>query len=135
MTIHITAGECLKDILEKRYSQETFVPFNEAMMTGSYTAGLFSDEFIQERADTHQTSVAEYKEKLQGFLEFLNRMDLYDEVVLWFGDEPFCQANTRAVLQTLKERKFQGKVRLHIVTEETGDIKSTHDCTVSVGLH
>ena len=122
MKANITAGQCLNTILEKKYPTETFIPFNEAMITGAYSSKLFSPSFIEERAKTHNVSTAEYRNTLQAFLSFLERIDKYNEAVLWFGDEPFCRENTKTVLQTLREYGFQGKIVLHIVVEETGEI-------------
>jgi hypothetical protein len=120
--INITAGDCLNEILKRKYPDEHFVPFGEAMITGSYTAKLFSEEFMQERADTHNVSLQLYKEKLQGFLSFLKEIDEYKNVALWFGDEPFCGANLKVLLQTLKEYNYQGELVFNTVIEETGDV-------------
>lgn len=122
MKIHITAGDCLNEILTKKYPDDTFIPFGEAMITGGYTAKLFSEEFMQERADTHNVSLEIYKKKLQGFLSFLTDIKSYKSVTLWFGDEPFCQANAKAVLQTLDGYGYQGELVLNTVIEETGDV-------------
>ena len=122
MKINITAGDCLNEILKRKYPNENFVPFGEAMLTGGYTSKLFSEAFMQERADTHKVSLQVYKQKLQGFLAFLTEIKLYDNIVLWFGDEPFCQTNVKVLLQTLKEYGYQGKILLNTVVEETGDV-------------
>ena len=125
MKINITAGNCLNKILENKYSNEIFVAFCESMITGVYYSKLFSQEFIKERAITHNISVKEYKENLKGFLDFLNNINLYTEVVLWFGDEPFCNENKKIVLQTLVEYNYLGKLILNIVEEETGKLIQT----------
>ena len=122
MKIHITAGDCLNAILEKIYPNERFVPFGEAMINGTYQSKLFSPAFIQERAKVHNVSVETYTQKLRGFLDFLQHIHQYDDVTLWFGDEPFCQANTDTVLQTLEEYGYKGKLVLNVVIEETGEI-------------
>ena len=123
MRINITAGECLNNILKDKYKDEYFIPFNEAMIEGSYTSRLFSKEFIIERSNTHNVSEEEYIFKLNGFLNFLENINSYDEVVLWFGDEPFCVINTNVILETLKEYDYKGKLTVNIVDELTGDIK------------
>ena len=123
MRINITAGECLNNILKDKYKDEYFIPFNEAMIEGKYTSRLFSKEFIAERSNTHNVSEEEYTFKLKGFLNFLENINSYDEVVLWFGDEPFCMANTNAILEILKEYEYKGKVEINIVDELTGEIK------------
>ena len=122
MRVHITAGKFLNDKLKELYPQEEFIPFNEAMIVGEYTSKLFSETFMEERAKTHRVSIRDYKENLRAFIEFLKDIRQYDEVVLWFGEEPFCVKNTEIVLQTLREYNFQGVVVLNIVVEETGQI-------------
>ena len=122
MKMNITAGDCLNAILTAKYPTERFIPFGEAMIQGEYTSKLFSEAFIQERARTHNVSIETYKAKLSGFLAFLNEPNRYTHIVLWFGDEPFCQANVKTVLQTLKEYRYHGKITLNTVVEETGEI-------------
>ena len=122
MKINITAGECLNKILQEKYPNETFIPFNEAMIKGGYNTKLFSEEFIIERSSIHNVSKEEYENKLALFLDFLNNINKYSEVILWFGDEPFCKKNIEIVILTLKEYRFLGNVTLNIVDEETGEI-------------
>ena len=125
MKMNITAGKFLNGKLEKIYPKEKFIPFNEGMIVGEYTSKLFSDAFMEERAKVHQVSIQDYKENLREFIEFLKDIRQYDEVVLWFGEEPFCEKNTEVVLQTLQEYNFQGTILLHIVEEETGEIQKS----------
>ena len=122
MKVNITAGECLNRILEARHPGECFVPFNEAMNQGTYSAPLFSEEFVRERAAVHGVSEAEYLEKLSGFMDVLKHAGEYDEIVLWFGDEPFCVANRRTVLEALRGHGCRRSILLNIVNEETGGI-------------
>lgn len=121
MTINITAGECLKEILETKYN-DSFIPFNEAMSIGSYSAKLFSDDFIKERANTHKVSEMEYRNKLKLFLDFIHNIANYDSVVLWFGDDDFCKANISIVLKSLDEYNYKGQIKINIVDELKGDI-------------
>ena len=122
MKVNITAGECLNRILEARHPGECFVPFNEAMNQGTYSAPLFSEEFVRERAVVHGVSEAEYLEKLSGFMEILKHAGEYDEIVLWFGDEPFCVANSQTVLDALRGHGCRRSILLNIVNEGNGDI-------------
>ena len=122
MKVNITAGECLNRILEVRHPDECFVPFNEAMIRGTYSAPLFSEDFVRERAIVHGVSEAEYLEKLSGFMDVLKHAGEYDEIVLWFGDEPFCIENRRTVLDTLRMYGYRRGILLNIVNEKTGDI-------------
>ena len=122
MKVNITAGECLNRILQDKYPGERFVPFNEAMSQGTYSAPLFSEEFVRERAVVHGVSETEYLEKLSGVMEVLKHAGEYDEIVLWFGNEPFCVENRRTVLDALRGFGYRRSILLNIVHEETGDI-------------
>lgn len=131
--INITAGDCLNEILQKKYPDEIFVPFREAMVDGIYTSELFSDAFMAERAAVHHISESEYRSKLFEFLQVLDHADSYDEIALWFGDEPFCTENAKTVLQAFHNLRFGGRIVLHIVDESNGEIRRTEVQTEAAG--
>ncbi len=120
--INITAGDCLNGILQRRYPEERFIPFREAMIEGRYTAPLFSEAFIRERAAFHGVTETEYRENLAGFLEVLARPKAYNEIVLWFGEEPFCVENRETVLAALRQYGYRRSLQQNTVIEETGEI-------------
>ena len=122
MRINVTASDCLNQILSEMHPKETFVPFREAMVEGPCSFPPFSDEFLAERAYFHNSSLEDYKKHMAPFLELLDHLSDYSEIVLWFGDEPFCKRNTEVVIDTLRTRGFQGSIVLNIVNEETGVI-------------
>jgi len=122
MSIHVTAGDCLNRILSAKYPEETFIPFREAMIDGPCSFAPFSDEFLAERASFHGCTLGEYKKHMAPFLDLLGRMSNYSEIVLWFGDEPFCRNNSETVIAALKLRGYQGSITLNIVIEETGQV-------------
>lgn len=122
MNINITAGDCLNNILVNIYKDETFVPFREAMNVGNYKSELFSKEFLIERSVTHNVSLDEYKEKINGFLEIIKNINKYQEIKLWFGNDDFCLENLKIVLQTIFLNNYKGSIILNTVVEETGEI-------------
>ena len=128
MKVNITAGECLNELLESKYPGECFIPFNEAMIRGTYSSPLFSEEFIRERAGVHGVSEAAYLEKLSGFMDVLSHAGEYDEIVLWFGDEPFCVQNRRTVIEALRVHGYCRNILLNIVHEENGNIIRQEIC-------
>lgn len=125
MKINITAGECLKEILEKIYPNLVFIPFNEAMIKGSYSSRLFSNEFLIERANVHNVTIDEYKRNMQGFLNIINNVNQYSEISLYFGGEEFCVCNRLVVLNALKEYGYKGKIISNIVDENNGNVLSS----------
>ena len=122
MKINITAGDCLNNILTNIYKGEDFIPFREAMIIGTYSNKLFSEEFLLERSEAHKVSLKEYKEKISCFINVLENINSYVEIVLWFGDEPFCVENTKIVIKTIKEHNYTNKLILNIVDETTGKV-------------
>lgn len=125
MRTNIAAGDCLSYILSAKYPKEEFVPFREAMIEGPNSYEPFSDEFLAERADFHGCSLKEYKKYMASFLQVLDRLPKYREIVLWFGEEPFCKKNVEVVIGTLKQRGFLGPITLNTVIEETGEVVLT----------
>lgn len=115
--LNITAGEELNNKFKK--DGEIWIPFNEAMIKGEYASPLFSKEFCLQRSKVHAVTLEEYKSKLSLFLDVLHRLNDYDEIRLWFGDEPFCQKNREVILQTLMQYKYSGIIILYIVDEIT----------------
>lgn len=122
MDINITSGERLNKILTKKHPNDLFIPFNEAMIEGSYQSNLFSEEFIVERANTHNVSVSEYKAKLKDFLILLENPNKYGKIYLWFGDEPFCRENRKTVIESLSVYGYKGEIINYIVDEIKGEI-------------
>lgn len=124
MTINITAGDCLNDILSSSLEGH-FVPFGEAMENGAIIYPLFSDEFVAARCKHHNVDEELYRSKLSGFIEFVKNPNIYSEVVLWFGDDDFCKANIKVVYEVLKEINYNGTIKENIVDEITGAIKTS----------
>ncbi len=92
------------------------------MLQGGYSAPLFTKEFAQERAAVHGIGVEEYQGKLSGFMQVLEHAREYNKIVLWFGNEPFCVANRKTVMETLRQYGYSHDILLNIVDETTGDI-------------
>ena len=128
-SIHIVPGESFKKILSKKLKKENIkglhkeiVPFNEALIRGKISEPLFNDEFINLRCGELGVSRSVYVKRISKFVKFLQNANDYDEVLLWFGAEPFCQANLSGVLKCLKQVLFKGKIIVNLVNELTGEI-------------
>ena len=118
-TLHITSGEYFNATLKTKYGK-IGVPFNEAMMTGNAHEELFSSDFVSLRAKTHGVSETLYQEKLEPFLNALQKPD-WDEIVLWFGKDVFCQMNMLTVLAYLEKQKYHGTVYVQYIDDETSE--------------
>ncbi|REE55337.1 AraC family transcriptional regulator [Paenibacillus taihuensis] len=101
-----------------------YVPFNEAMCSNDTTDTIFSDEFKQLRASGHQVPLQKYEEITLTPLKpmFENK---YKCIVLWFGDDMFCQINLLTVLAYLEQVGYDGKVYFHMVNEMNYEVEET----------
>jgi len=123
--INITSGQMLNELLSQRYPGERFIPFNEAMIKGTYTAEPFSGAFIRERALCHGVTEEEYRDTMKDILTYLEDVNAAEHIVTWFGGEDFCLANKRVLFMTLKNKGFAGHLTCNTVDETTGKILNT----------
>lgn len=120
--INITNGSYLNSYLQNKYPNETFIPFNEAMIEGNPILPIFSDDFINERCQTHQVSKESYFENIEDFLTFSKNITSYESIVLWFGKDMFCQVNLLTVLAYLHQENYHNPIYLNLIDEETYEI-------------
>ncbi|MGE7110371.1 helix-turn-helix domain-containing protein [Lysinibacillus sp. NPDC047702] len=102
-----------------------YAPFNEAMCVNDTVRTIFSDSFKEIRAKGHQVSLAEYEAIT--VVPLLNSLFLknYQCIVLWFGEDMFCQMNLLTILAYLEQISFKGTIYYHAVREETYDVKES----------
>jgi hypothetical protein len=118
--INITNGDCFNKYISQRLAG-FFIPFKEAMIEGNPLFPLFDDSFCQERTNTHMSSSAlEYRKHMGDFLT-VNFND-FDEIVLWFGKDAFCQLNLLTVLAYLKQIDYKGNIYLNTIVDETNTV-------------
>ncbi|MFJ7669325.1 helix-turn-helix domain-containing protein [Lysinibacillus sp. NPDC097195] len=94
-----------------------YAPFNEAMCVNATTSQVFDKEFIKKRAYGHQDSVENYIQKVIAPLERLFNKE-YKCIVLWFGEDMFCQMNLLTILSYLEQSGYEGKVLLNSFRED-----------------
>ncbi|HDX9653414.1 helix-turn-helix domain-containing protein [Bacillus wiedmannii] len=102
---------------EKLMGDSEYAPFNEAMCVNLATTQVFNDEFIKTRAEGHNSSVESYTKKVIDPLEKLF-MKKYKCIVLWFGEDMFCQINLLTILSYLEQSCYEGKVYLNSFRED-----------------
>ncbi|MBJ7987149.1 MULTISPECIES: helix-turn-helix domain-containing protein [Bacillus] len=102
---------------ERLMGESDYAPFNEAMCVNATTAQIFDDEFIKTRAEGHQGTVENYMKKVIHPLENLFKKE-YKYIVLWFGEDMFCQMNLLTVLSYLEQSDYKGKVYLNSFRED-----------------
>lgn len=120
-TLHILNGLSMLDFFQKNHlisENEAYVPFNEAMCWGETTERIFSQKFIEKRIRSLKSTVEEYKkiviEPLTPLFE-----EKFDIIVLWFGDDMFCQMNLITILAFLEQIHFKGDVLFCMAKEQT----------------
>ncbi|MFU2029181.1 helix-turn-helix domain-containing protein [Bacillus wiedmannii] len=102
---------------EKLMGDSEYAPFNEAMCVNLATTQVFNDEFIKTRAEGHNSSVESYTKKVIDPLKNLFTKK-YKCIVLWFGEDMFCQINLLTILSYLEQSCYEGKVYLNSFRED-----------------
>ncbi|MFD1884160.1 helix-turn-helix transcriptional regulator [Paenibacillus wenxiniae] len=104
----------------------SYVPFNEAMCVHEATSDIFSESFNKIRAAGHSSTLADYEQIVIAPLQplFTNLHD-YKCIVLWFGDDMFCQLNLLTMLAYLEQQHYSGTVYFNTVQEQTYDVQQT----------
>ena len=116
MKYNIVAGEELKKIMQNTLDNP--IPFNENMSKRSYKSIPFSDGFFKERSLVHGVKVDEYLNKMNEFLLFLSKVKENDEVHLYFGEDIVCKANSKVLIDYLKQKV--NTIFFHLVNEYEG---------------
>lgn len=120
-TLHILNGLCMLDSFQKgdlMSEKAVYVPFNEAMCWGETTEKFFSPEFIEKRVHSLKSTLEEYKKIVMEPLKPLFS-EKFDIIVLWFGDDMFCQMNFITILSYLEQTHFNGDVLFCMEHEQT----------------
>ncbi|WP_249659877.1 helix-turn-helix domain-containing protein [Lysinibacillus fusiformis] len=121
--LNVLNGQMMYEEFSKQQlmGNSDYVPFNEAMCTNQTASPIFSEEFNKIRAAGHQVTVQDYERITVNPLRSLWTKN-YQCIVLWFGDDMFCQMNLLTVLAFLEQQKYEGKVYFHMVQEATYDV-------------
>lgn len=124
--LHIFNGQMMYDEFQSNtlMGNADYVPFNEAMCVHPASKPIFDEAFIQLRAEGHQSSVESYRniviEPLQPLFEHH-----YNAIVLWFGEDVFCQMNLLTVLAYLEQSNYKGKVYLNSFRDDEFIVSQT----------
>ncbi len=93
-------------------------PFNEAMCVNATTERIFEQDFIRTRASGHHETEETYIKKVIEPLQNLIDKHRYESIVLWFGEDMFCQMNLLTILAYLEQSGYEGKVILSSFRED-----------------
>lgn len=117
--LNILNGQVMYDeFFEKKLmGNSDYIPFNEAMAVNKTSAIILDDHFITIRAKGHNTSNEAYREKVVAPLQTLVEKK-YKAIVLWFGEDVFCQMNALTILAYLEQLNYTGTVFLNSFRED-----------------
>ncbi|WP_033543539.1 helix-turn-helix domain-containing protein [Planococcus sp. CAU13] len=108
----------------KLMGDSDYAPFNEAMCVHPASRPVFDEQFIRLRAQGHQTSVESYEkiviEPLKPLFE-----NQYNYIVLWFGEDVFCQMNLLTLLAYLEQSGYGGSVFLNSFRDDEFKVDQT----------
>ncbi|MFD2046598.1 helix-turn-helix transcriptional regulator [Ornithinibacillus salinisoli] len=109
---------------KKLMGDSDYSPFNEAMCVNATTTSVFDHAFIQTRAAGHGDSEKKYRNKV---IKPLNNLfeKSYDYIVLWFGEDMFCQMNLLTILAYLEQSQYRGKIFLNSFREDEFKVSQT----------
>lgn len=107
--LHILNGQAMYDEFKRKKFMGHYVPFNEAMCVNATTASIFDQAFIATRASGHHVSVEDYRSKVITPLNQLFQKS-YNNIILWFGEDMFCQMNLLTILAYLEQSQYRDKV-------------------------
>lgn len=116
---HIVNGECLKERVKKENIAAPVYAFNEAMCRGTAEETVFSETFIERRAQSLFVPKEEY-EKIT-VKELCKALEA-PALILWFGEDMFCQINLLTLLAWLEQKGYAGKVFIGTLREEKDEI-------------
>ena len=114
--LNITNGDVFNEYFLSKFGGEA-IPFREVMMDGDAVLDIYSDEFIEVRAQALGVKIEEYKSKMLtcGGLDILG----YKKLNLWFGKDTFCQMNLLTLLAYLEQIDYSGEIFLNYIDDET----------------
>jgi hypothetical protein len=117
--LHILNGQLMYDEFHRKniMGEADYVPFNEAMCVNEVTYPIFDHTFNETRANGHSVSAESYFGKVVAPLQILHSK-FYETIVLWFGEDVFCQMNVLTALAYLEQIHFSGNVYLQSFNED-----------------
>ncbi len=124
--LNILNGQVLYDEFKnnKIMGDSDYAPFNEAMCVNATTRKIFNEEFIKTRAAGHHVLVEDY---INNVIAPLNDLfnNTYTYIILWFGEDMFCQMNLLTLLGYLEQSEYRGKVFLNSFREDEFKVTQT----------
>lgn len=124
--LHILNGQVMYEEFKNNrlMGDSDYAPFNEAMCVHATSEQIFAKEFITIRAAGHHEPVEGYIKKVIAPLANLFNKE-YECIVLWFGEDMFCQMNLLTILSYLEQSGYEGKIFLNSFREDEFKVNQT----------
>lgn len=117
-TLHILNGDSSLYLLTKSGISGDSAVWREVLSDGPVLNSFGTDEFWRARetfmTSFTQTSSSDYEEKVIDEFKKIQNFETYNEVVLWFEYDLFCQVNLIALLHWFKQQD-RGDVKISLV--------------------
>lgn len=117
-TLHILNGDSTKASFEKSSLQGDVIVFRELLCEGNITEDVGSDAFWMQRYDFFKEELnvdkLDYFDKVIKEVVQLEDISEYNEVVLWFEYDLFCQVNLMALL-TFLLKHYRSAIYYHLI--------------------
>lgn len=112
--LHITNGSNLTAFLQDLNFKGHFLTWHEMLCEGPTLKNLDTPEFIALRKDflEHTFNVVYKESDFINVLNELNKLENYDEIILWFEYDLFCHINLIAVISLLKQKQVKTPIYL-----------------------
>ncbi|MBQ4822586.1 DUF1835 domain-containing protein [Aquimarina sp. MMG016] len=111
-TLHITNGDSLTDRLkEMQLVDGEFLVWREMLCEGPTCHKVEGEDSIKKREDFlkryYRIDHSDYEEKFVSQLKKFDDLQQYDEIILWFEYDLFCQINMIAALSILLRKEVK----------------------------
>lgn len=106
-TLHILNGEALLDSFHKSGVNGSVVVWNEVLVEGPVRGEFGTEQFLDHREEfiRNEYGDEDYAIKFRAPFSLLQDFSNYDEIVLWFEYDLFCQVNMIAALGWLSKQQ------------------------------
>ena len=102
------------------------------MRDGETVANIYSQQFVELRAESLNISENEYRAKMHVY-NFLSSNNCL-KICLWFGKDTFCQMNLLTLLAYLEQIEYRGELKLNYIDDETFEVTES-DIDVKLGIY
>lgn len=124
--LHIVNGDATAHLMEQSGIDGDVAVWREMLCEGPTTHPVGGDDFwdIRSKHFASEYDITNYEQDVRPQFDLIAKHTQYDETILWFEYDLFCQVNMIALLHYLKQTKLPGqKISLVCVGKQRGSDK------------